>query len=31
MSIEENKILATRFYEQILNERRMDVADEILS
>ena len=31
MSIEENKILATRFYEEILNGRKMDVADEILS
>ena len=28
---EQNKILATRFYEEILNGRRMDVADEILS
>jgi predicted ester cyclase len=31
MSVEENKILVTRFYEQILNGRRMDVAKEILS
>lgn len=31
MSIEENKMLATRFYEEILNGRKMDVADEILS
>ena len=31
MSVEENKVLATRFYEDILNGRRMDVADEILS
>jgi steroid delta-isomerase-like uncharacterized protein len=31
MSIEESKILATRFYEEILNGRKMDIADEILS
>ena len=31
MSIEENKTLATRFYDEILNGRKMDVADEILS
>ena len=31
MSIEENKTLATRFYEEILNGRKMDAADEILS
>lgn len=28
---EENKILARRFYDEILNGRKMDVADEILS
>ena len=28
---EQNKFLATRFYEEILNGRRMDVADEIMS
>ena len=28
---EQNKILARRFYEEILNGRKMDVADEILS
>lgn len=31
MSIEQNKKLATRFYEEILNGRKMDVVDEILS
>jgi steroid delta-isomerase-like uncharacterized protein len=31
MPVEENKILANRFYEEVLNGRRMDVADEILS
>src|SRR5829696_3568787 len=31
MSVEENKILVTRFYEEIMNGRRLDVADEILS
>lgn len=31
MSIEENKALAMRFYDEILNGRKMDVADEILS
>lgn len=31
MSVEQNKILATRFYEEILNGRKMNVADEILS
>lgn len=31
MSVEENKILAMRFYDDILNRRKMDVADEILS
>ena len=31
MSVEENKVLATRFYDEILNGRKMDVADEILS
>ena len=30
MSVEENKVLATRFYEEILNSRDMNVADEIL-
>lgn len=30
MSVEENKVLATRFYEEILNGRDMDAADEIL-
>ncbi|MDQ3004701.1 MAG: ester cyclase [Chloroflexota bacterium] len=28
---EQNKILAQRFYDEILNGRKMDVADEILS
>ena len=28
---EQNKTLARRFYDEILNSRRMDVADEILS
>ena len=28
---EQNKILARRFYDEILNGRKMDVADEILS
>ena len=28
---EQNKILARRFYDEVLNGRRMDVADEILS
>jgi len=31
MSVERNKILARRFYEEILNGRKMDVANEILS
>ena len=31
MPVEQNKVLARRFYEEILNGRRMDVADEILS
>ena len=31
MAVEQNKVLARRFYEEILNGRRMDVADEILS
>jgi|SRR5215207_7364339 len=31
MSVEENKVLATRFYEEVLNGRKMNVADEILS
>ena len=31
MSVEQNKVLATRFYEEILNKRKMDVADEILA
>jgi steroid delta-isomerase-like uncharacterized protein len=31
MSVEENKVLATRFYQEILNSRGMDAADEILS
>jgi steroid delta-isomerase-like uncharacterized protein len=31
MPVEENKILANRFYEEVLNGRKMDVADEILS
>jgi steroid delta-isomerase-like uncharacterized protein len=31
MSVEENKVLATRFYQEILNSRSMDTADEILS
>lgn len=30
MTVEQNKILAQRFYEEILNGRRMEVADEIL-
>jgi len=31
MSVEQNKILARRFYDEVLNGRKMDVADEILS
>lgn len=31
MSVEENKVLAMRFYDEILNGRKMDVADEILA
>jgi len=31
MSVEQNKILARRFYDEVLNGRRMDVADAILS
>ena len=31
MSVEENKILVMRFYDEILNSRKLDVADEILS
>ena len=31
MSVEQNKTLANRFYEEILNRRKMDVADEILA
>ena len=31
MFSEQNKILARRFYDEILNSRKMDVADEILS
>jgi len=31
MSAEQNKILARRFYDEILNGRKMNVADEILS
>ena len=31
MSVEQNMKLATRFYEEILNGRKMDVADEILA
>ena len=31
MSVDDNKTLAKRFYEEILNGRSMDVADEILA
>ena len=31
MLIEENNVLVMRFYDEILNGRKMDVADEILS
>ena len=31
MSVEQNKMLARRFYNEVLNGRKMDVADEILS
>jgi steroid delta-isomerase-like uncharacterized protein len=31
MSIEQNVMLAKRFYSDVLNGRKMDVADEILS
>ena len=31
MSADDNKTLAKRFYEEILNSRNMDVADEILA
>ena len=31
MSFEENKVLVTGFYEEVLNGRNMNVADEILS
>ena len=31
MLVEENKVLVMRFYEEILNGRKMDVAGEILS
>ena len=31
MSVEENKTLANRFYEEILNRRKLDVADEVLA
>ena len=31
MPIEENNALVTRFYDEILNGRKMEVADEILS
>ena len=31
MSVDDNKTLAKRFYEEILNDRNMDVADEILA
>lgn len=31
MSVDHNKTLAKRFYEEILNGRMMDVADEILA
>ena len=31
MSVEQNKRLARRFYDEVLNGRKMDVADEILS
>ena len=31
MTVDDNKTLAKRFYEEILNGRNMDVADEILA
>ncbi len=31
MSSEQNKMIASRFYDEILNGRKMDIADEILS
>lgn len=30
MSVDQNKMLAKRFYDEVLNGRKMDVADEIL-